>query len=224
MNLSDEVSIYILELADGKYYIGESFNPQKRISGHFNGTGSAWTKKYKPKSIVDVISNCDRFDEDKYTKIYMARYGIKNVRGGSYCQIKLSDETKKLLRKEIRASDNKCYYCGQGGHFIINCPLKKKCSRCQRTSHTKSECFAKTTLSGKFIGETKMCFKCKRKGHSLPECYAKKDVRGNPITWNGCGRCGRKSHWAFRCSKKKDVFNRPVDSTLWSKIVSSVNN
>lgn len=42
------VSIYILELKEGKYYVGKSNNPDDRISKHFTGNGSEWTKKYNP--------------------------------------------------------------------------------------------------------------------------------------------------------------------------------
>ena len=193
MDSPTKITIYILGLQVGKYYIGKSYHPEKRIDQHFNGTGSAWTKKYPPISIVDVISDCDLFDEDKYTKMYMAQYGIDNVRGGSYCQIRLTDEMKRVLENELRASENKCYHCGEGGHFVSNCPNKgnsrkkgrssfKTCRRCKRKGHLVSKCYAKTTQSGELIGQIKICSKCRRTGHSVFECYAKKDVDGNPIT------------------------------------------
>jgi predicted GIY-YIG superfamily endonuclease len=79
-----EKHIYILRLEEGKYYIGKSENPIKRYEAHLAGTGSSWTKKYPPIELINVIENSSAFDEDKYTKEYMATYGIDNVRGGSY--------------------------------------------------------------------------------------------------------------------------------------------
>lgn len=78
------VYIYVLELVDNKYYVGKTDNPQFRLESHFNSNGAAWTKKYKPINIIELIPNCDDYDEDKYTLKYMEKYGINNVRGGSF--------------------------------------------------------------------------------------------------------------------------------------------
>ena len=71
------VFIYALHLQEGKYYIGKTDNPQFRLDSHFNSSGSVWTRKYKPIKVLELISNCDNFDEDKYTLKYMEKYGIK---------------------------------------------------------------------------------------------------------------------------------------------------
>ena len=80
------VNIYTLRLEQNKYSIGKTNNPEFRIDNHFNSNGSAWTKKYKPIEILKIIKNCDDFDEDIYTLKYMSKYGINNVRGGSFCK------------------------------------------------------------------------------------------------------------------------------------------
>ena len=64
------VFIYILELENKKYYVGKTTNPDFRLEQHFNNSGSQWTKKYKPIKILELKSNCDDYDEDKYTKMY----------------------------------------------------------------------------------------------------------------------------------------------------------
>ena len=71
------VYIYILQLEQGRYYVGKTNNPQFRLEQHFNSTGSAWTSKYKPVSVETIIPDCDDYDEDKHTKKYMAKYGIE---------------------------------------------------------------------------------------------------------------------------------------------------
>ena len=83
------VNIYILQLEDNspgtytpckgyKYYIGKTTQPDIRLESHFNSNGSSWTKKYKPIKVLEIIPNCDEFDEDKYTLKYMEKYGINS--------------------------------------------------------------------------------------------------------------------------------------------------
>ena len=49
------VFIYILKLQAGKYYVGKTTNPSFRLDKHFNGDGSAWTKKYAPIKLLELI-------------------------------------------------------------------------------------------------------------------------------------------------------------------------
>jgi hypothetical protein len=96
------VYIYTLKLKQNKYYVGKTSNPNFRIESHFNSEGSEWTKMYKPEKLLEIIDG-DDYDEDKYTKMYMDKYGIDNVRGGSYTSIILDKETKTILLKIVIA-------------------------------------------------------------------------------------------------------------------------
>lgn len=106
------VYIYILLLEHEKYYVGKTNNPEFRISDHFNNNGSEWTKLHKPIQILDIIPNCDDYDEDKYTKIYMDAFGIENVRGGSYVTVNLHKSTVGGLHRMSNGTNNKCFKCG----------------------------------------------------------------------------------------------------------------
>ena len=133
------VFIYILQLELGKYYVGKTTNPSFRLDQHFNSNGSNWTKKYKPISVIEIIPNCDDYDEDTYTIKYMEQYGINNVRGGSFCEIKLSDNNISTLNQMIKGVTNKCYICGKADHFANECKtinVKKE----KPIMHEKCDC------------------------------------------------------------------------------------
>ena len=118
-------SIYLLELTNGKYYVGKSKNVEKRYLKHKNGEGAQWTALYPPiKEPIILKTNADIFDENTYFKKYVIEYGIENVRGDSYCQIQLSTEYKNQLIKDIDSALDQCYLCHKRGHFVNNCSLK----------------------------------------------------------------------------------------------------
>lgn len=81
--------LYILKLQDDKYYIGITLNLNQRLSQHFSGEGSQFTKKYKPLEVLKVIYNDDINEdyENKLTLEYMQKYGWENCRGGYYTRL-----------------------------------------------------------------------------------------------------------------------------------------
>ena len=132
-------NIYILRLEGGKYYIGKTNNINRRKQEHLNGTASVWTRKYRPISVEKIIPDASPFDEDKYTKEYMAKYGIDNVRGGSYVSEVLDDVQKYSVQKEIWGANDLCTQCGRKGHFVKNCYAKKKVNSKSTKSDSESD-------------------------------------------------------------------------------------
>jgi predicted GIY-YIG superfamily endonuclease len=86
------VSLYALELEHACWYVGMSFNPEKRFSKHVKGKGAAWTRLHKPLRIVEVRLT-EFFDQDDVARLeddmtieYALKYGKDSVRGGGFCQ------------------------------------------------------------------------------------------------------------------------------------------
>lgn len=118
-------NIYVLSLENSKYYVGKTDNLNFRLNNHFNQNGSFWTIKYKPINVKKIIPNCDPYDEDKYTIIMMTKYGINNVRGGTFSRITLSNEEICIIIKMINNANDNCFNCFSKSHFCMNCPYQK---------------------------------------------------------------------------------------------------
>lgn len=119
-------TVYVLKCQHDKYYIGSTCRPlTKRIYEHVEFKGSEWTKLHPPLAIIQSVGGADSFDEDKYTKLYMMKYGIENVRGGSYCQIKLPEYQFKTLQDEFCTVNGACFKCHKLGHYVKDCPLNQ---------------------------------------------------------------------------------------------------
>ena len=193
------VFIYSLQLEQGKYYVGKTNNPTFRLDNHFKSNGSAWTKKYTPIKVLELIPDCDDYDEDKYTKKYMVKYGIENVRGGSYVQVELSEFHTEALKMEIWSANDLCKQCGRQGHFV-------------------KDCYAKTDILGNKIEYEEAsddkyewgCEYCDRTfttafGCGVHEKSCKKKNSNHSITQGDCYRCGRADHYATNCYASKHI-------------------
>lgn len=180
--------IYVLKLENDKYYVGRSGNANKRIEDHFgndNSKKSAWTRKHKPISIVEVFMNCDVFDEDKYVLKYMKEYGIENVRGGSFSQIVLPDNEIATISKMLQGADDQCYNCGSNEHFVNECDSDEIKENKLTFMDCFIECFKSLTSNKPKLGKPPLhryvCFRCGRNTHFANDCYAKHHINGKKL-------------------------------------------
>jgi hypothetical protein len=188
------VYIYILQLEKGKFYVGKTINPSFRLDSHFNSNGSAWTKLYKPIKMIELIPNCDDYDEDKYTRMFMDKYGIDNVRGGSFVSVELEQSTINHLTQMKNGTNDKCFNCGKSGHFAKDCKENKEeiiwcCEYCDKEFVDEKNCDYHIQ-NCKYNNEDDeseddddddndvVCFRCGREGHYANSCYASKHIRG----------------------------------------------
>lgn len=82
--------IYILALRNSCFYVGSTENLKERIKAHFEGRGSAWTKRHRPIAVAEVMKCRVNEEEDMWTKHMMRQYSVDQVRGGSYSNPELT--------------------------------------------------------------------------------------------------------------------------------------
>ena len=129
----------------------------------------------------------EKVDLITYVKEYMEKYGINNVRGGSFCEIKLSDANIITLNQIMNSVTDKCYICGDNGHFANEC--KNKNDKCITSyfPHRAKKCGLAKAYELTFYNEEedieklKMCKRCGRNSHIADKCFAKTHVNGYKI-------------------------------------------
>ncbi len=116
--------IYLLRLRNGKFYVGSSNDVDRRFQQHLDGVGSEWTRLHAPACRAPRIleTNASLLDEDKFTKKLMIEHGVGNVRGGSYCQVELTDAQLAALEAELRSATAACLCCGACGTLCSQLP------------------------------------------------------------------------------------------------------
>jgi putative endonuclease len=111
--------LYILECANGTYYIGSTRNLFKRVAAHQNGIGANYTKKHLPVCLV-------YFEE--FDKIWKAFYREKQIqRWTSHKKSALvNGEFKKL--KELAACKNETSHLNVSFDFAqeTNSPVTER--------------------------------------------------------------------------------------------------
>lgn len=117
--------VYILELAQGRVYVGHSSDMRRRMHQHLSGQGSAFTKAFPPTGVAlprlgCVTGSAEAAERDE-TLRYMFLRGIQFVRGWKYTRVEMPDEEVQDAEENIRELFDLCRRCGHPGHFITHC-------------------------------------------------------------------------------------------------------
>jgi predicted GIY-YIG superfamily endonuclease len=115
------IHIYIMKLEHGCWFVGSTNDIPKSVKHHFMHATSEWMKLHKPIAMEASYRYLSRFDEDRYTKEYMLKYGIDKVRGGTYALPNIDDEQKRMIQRELWGIQNLCTRCGKL-HINTECP------------------------------------------------------------------------------------------------------
>ena len=123
--LSPKASVYILELEDGRVYVGSSRDVPRRIVQHSVGSGSAYTRIYQPTGVQlprlgNVEGDGDAAERDE-TLRYMMLRGIPYVRGWKFCRVDMTPEEFDEAESNIGELFDLCRKCGYKGHFCTHC-------------------------------------------------------------------------------------------------------
>ncbi len=133
--------IYVLQLENNKYFVTKSSVPKHNIIDHFtNNHESPWALRNKPIKIHKIMfgDELDELDEENCTLLTMGKYGIDNVRGGSYNALTLSENDIQKAEQIINGLKNKSHkYCKCGN--VINEAEKQKIKQKQKQNQKKKQ-------------------------------------------------------------------------------------
>src|SRR5690242_17506106 len=111
------MSVYVLQLENGKYYVGYTEKPiYERINEHKNNRGAKWTKLHKYVATL-MQKPGDTKLETVTTLEMMAKFGWQNVRGGTYTKINMTNMPPDL-REYLT-----CTKCNDTGHLDEECEM-----------------------------------------------------------------------------------------------------
>ena len=171
-------SVYVLQLKEGKYYVGSTTRSVKvRFKEHTQGHGgSKFTRRYKPVSVLEYYRRVPtRYlcgEEARITSEMMLKYGVNNVRGAMF-----SDPPEKLYHK----GDVEQLARFLGHHLALD----------YKELHEKLDAElpdAPATLPNFATPAT-----------STPVVKSRASKSARNKAKDRCFRCGNIGHWAYEC-------------------------
>ena len=166
--------IYVLELEHECYYIGKTYNVDRRFAQHVQGQDCKWTSIHPPKRVICQKPVTSDLDEIQTTIHYMQIHGIDKVRGGSFVSEQLPEHQIKTIADMLHTTKNTCFKCGSNAHYVKDCPQIED-SRifvydCSESSSSEDD-----------DDDHDNCFRCGRPGHWQTSCQYRIHVDGHRL-------------------------------------------
>ena len=159
----ERCTVYILELENGKYYVGSTTNRKRRLQEHIKRKGSKWTKEHKP---IRVLREYRRIPsryvlgmESRVTAECMLEFGVNNVRGSMFCGT-----------REFHMGDADALTKFIGHYNDLN--YRKVSARLQST-------LPPAPRRVRIVYNDGRCYRCGKKGHIAANCRTVKPFSKN---------------------------------------------
>ena len=94
------ISIYVLKLENGCYYIGQSIDIERRLEEHKQGKGASFTKLNPVLSLIETFETETKkyiegeVYEDFFVMKYIEKYGAEKIKGGTFLGSSRKRESK----------------------------------------------------------------------------------------------------------------------------------
>jgi hypothetical protein len=108
------VYIYVFKSTVGKWLIGE-----KKNMDH------PWMKTYRPFTLDKTIKQINT-NIQQIVNTYMEKYGVENVRGGSYSNVELCIDDYEHINRYLWMKNGLCRECGYTKHNSDICTFHLK--------------------------------------------------------------------------------------------------
>ena len=117
-----EAGVYVLELPQGRYYVGKSGNVEDRLEQHRGGTGASCAEGFRRRvpPLTPPDDDAEAWERAE-TLARMRRHGISRVRGWMFTSPELTDAQREAAFSQVCERFDLCRRCGRAGHFATAC-------------------------------------------------------------------------------------------------------